>query len=93
VLEAMRHCTSCGILHCDFKTENILVDLATSEAKLLDFGCGTLLWDTIYTRLEQHRPDELRPCHIGTLEYSRPEWIFFGCYHGQPATIWSLSIL
>ncbi|TUA53258.1 Serine/threonine-protein kinase pim-1 [Bagarius yarrelli] len=81
VVQAVDHCCKRGVLHRDIKPENILINPETLHVKLIDFGCGDLLMDELYTNF------------TGTPSYWPPEWILHGKYYGIAATVWSLGIV
>ncbi|KAB5545982.1 hypothetical protein PHYPO_G00066900 [Pangasianodon hypophthalmus] len=54
VVQAVRHCYNRRVLHGDIRSENILINTDTLEVKLIDFGCGELLSDNLYTSYAGH---------------------------------------
>lgn len=52
VVEAIAFCHRKGVVHRDIKDENVLLELSTGRAKLIDFGSGAFLKDSAYTEYE-----------------------------------------
>ena len=74
-------CHDRGVLHRDIKDENIVVDINTFEAKLIDFGSGCSVQENDYTAFE------------GTPIYAPPEWVEAKVYKAEDITVWELGIL
>ena len=81
VLDATLHIMNCGVVHRDLKDENIIMNRDTGEAKIIDFGCGTLLRETAYRDFS------------GTPEFYPPEWFTTREYYARTAAVWSLGVL
>ncbi|KAF4075777.1 hypothetical protein AMELA_G00222660 [Ameiurus melas] len=81
VVRAAQHCCERGVFHRDIKPENLLINTKTLQVKLIDFGCGDLMYDFTYTKFE------------GPLVFASPEWVRDKEYMGGPTTVWSLGIL
>jgi TOMM system kinase/cyclase fusion protein len=101
VLDALAHAHEQGVIHRDIKPANIMLTKngATTHAKVLDFGIGTLVEDA---RKQNYATITLTQETLGTPSYSAPEqlrgelttpqtdlyvWalVFLECLTGQPA--------
>ena len=71
-----------GVFHRDIKDENIIVDVTTLTARIIDFGCS-----------DSYGPTKLYSTFAGTREFAPPE-VFTADYHlADPTTVWSLGTL
>lgn len=52
VVESVIGCHKSGVIHRDIKDENILVDLKNLTTRIVDFGSGAFLKDTLYTEFD-----------------------------------------
>jgi len=81
VVRTIVMCHKRGVLHRDIKDENIVIDINTLEAKLIDFGSGCSVQENDYNEFE------------GTPIYAPPEWVKEKMYKAESITVWQLGIL
>ncbi len=83
IAEGIQHIHACSVIHGDLKAENILINVATNQIKIIDFGLSTIA-----------RPDNLFDYDSAALWFRSPEaargdpWGFPVDYWGFGQIIW-----
>ena len=84
ILNGLKYCHDCGIVHRDLKLENILLDNDGINLKICDFGHSTVIvtdWDFVQSAI------------VGSLYQIAPEQLQDHCYRGKKADVWSLGVI
>ena len=82
VVEAVLRCRDLHVLHGDVKDENVLMDLDTGTARLIDFGSGSWAPASSASSASSASP-ALYTEYEGTRVYAPPEWLLHRQYSGE----------
>ena len=82
LVKAVQGCHQAGVLHCDIKEENILINRETKSLKLIDFGLADYLV-----------PGKINNNFVGTTTCAPPEWFTTHQYDGVKEEIWAIGVL
>ena len=79
-LEALDYMHSLGLIHCDLKPENVLIQsYSNCQIKVIDFGSSCYITDHLTS-------------YIQSRSYRAPE-VLLGCTYGQKIDVWSLGCI
>ena len=81
LLRMWQSLNAAGICHRDLKDENIIINTASLECRLIDFGCSTQL------------SSKMQKTFAGTPEFYPPEWYQTGTYYHESLTAWSVGVI
>lgn len=82
IVSGLNYIHSNDIVHRDIKLDNILIDPATQQIKLIDFGFSTY-----------SKSDQKLPYTCGTPHYISPELVSKRDYYGKPADMWAFGVV
>lgn len=82
MLKALDHCHRHGIMHCDVKPANILIDEGHHLLKLIDFGHAQYYW-----------PESNYSYTLGTPSYRSPEMLLNSSKIHYSVDLWSVGCI
>ncbi|XP_066259117.1 hormonally up-regulated neu tumor-associated kinase-like [Euwallacea similis] len=81
-VSALAHMHHIGVVHRDLKMENVMLNSAQTQIKIIDFGLSNI-----------YSPNEPLKTHCGSPEYAAPELFITGMKYGPEVDLWSLGII
>ena len=94
LVTGLEYCHRQGVCHRDLKPENLLLDEATGDLKISDFGLSAL-YDSSFESGDGtvSKGTELLHTSCGTPQYVAPEVLSEQGYDGFKADVWSCGVI